>query len=409
MKNLLLSIVLASVVGAAAAQDKPASFDLVGISVSQAIGLMYAEVLKVDYVIDPEVLGDQRMVTFRYKQKDGAIRPFVVEFLRALGYTIETRRGIDFISKVKPERLVEAAEVVKVYRPNFRSVDFISRTLSPLFKGRFTVNRAVATAPGAAQSKDAPSGSAAATISQDSDVLVFTGAQAEVDKLTLLLPQVDFQVGEVVVRGVVYEVTTSEKEGSAFGLLASLLGGKLTAGMGTTNALGSFLRFQNTAIEAVYSMLSQDSRFKVMSSPSLRIRSGAEGSFSVGQDVPVLAAVSYPANGQPVQSVEYRSSGVLFNIVPTVREGVIDLNIDQQLSNFAQTTTGVNNSPTLTKRALKTSVGMQDGDLIVLGGLTENKESDTRDGPGFMPRFFHTTGKDNSRSEILLVLQVQRI
>lgn len=409
MKNLLLSIVLASVVGAAAAQDKPASFDLVGISVSQAIGLMYAEVLKVDYVIDPEVLGDQRMVTFRYKQKDGAIRPFVVEFLRALGYTIETRRGIDFISKVKPERLVEAAEVVKVYRPNFRSVDFISRTLSPLFKGRFTVNRAVATAPGAAQSKDAPSGSAAATISQDSDVLVFTGAQAEVDKLTLLLPQVDFQVGEVVVRGVVYEVTTSEKEGSAFGLLASLLGGKLTAGMGTTNALGSFLRFQNTAIEAVYSMLSQDSRFKVMSSPSLRIRSGAEGSFSVGQDVPVLGAVSYPANGQPVQSVEYRSSGVLFNIVPTVREGVIDLNIDQQLSNFAQTTTGVNNSPTLTKRALKTSVGMQDGDLIVLGGLTENKESDTRDGPGFMPRFFHTTGKDNSRSEILLVLQVQRI
>jgi type II secretory pathway component GspD/PulD (secretin) len=119
--------------------------------------------------------------------------------------------------------------------------------------------------------------------------------------------------------------------------------------------------------------------------------------------------VSYPNNGLPVQSVEYRSSGVIFNVLPTIKESVIDLAIDQQLSNFAQTTTGVNNSPTLTKRALKTSVGLQDGDLIVLGGLTENKESDTRDGPGFLPRFFHTTGKDNSRAEVLLVLQVQRL
>jgi type II secretory pathway component GspD/PulD (secretin) len=119
--------------------------------------------------------------------------------------------------------------------------------------------------------------------------------------------------------------------------------------------------------------------------------------------------VSYPSNGQAVQSVEYRSSGVIFNVQPTVREGVIDLGIDQQLSNFITTTTGVNNSPTLTKRALKTMVGMQDGDVIVLGGLTETKESGSRDGLSFIPKFLHTTGKENSRSEILLVLQVQRI
>lgn len=103
------------------------------------------------------------------------------------------------------------------------------------------------------------------------------------------------------------------------------------------------------------------------------------------------------------------TNGVIFNISPTVRESVIDLAVDQQLSNFAQTTTGVNTSPTLTKRALKTSIGMQDGDLIVLGGLTENKESDTRDGLSFLPKFFNTTGKENSKTEIFLVLQIQRI
>ncbi|WP_234267631.1 type II secretion system protein GspD [Hydrogenophaga sp. NFH-34] len=409
MKRLVTSLCLGVFLSLAVAQDKQASFDLAGVSVSQAIGLMYGEVMKTDFVIDPEVLSDQRLVTFRYKPKDGPIRPFVVEFLRALGYAVDTRQGIDFISKMKPERLAEAEDVVKVYRPNFRSVDFISRTLSPLFKGRFTVNRAVSAPPGATQSKDSPPESAAAAIQQESDVLVFTGSQAEVNKLSGLLPQIDFQVGEVVVRGVVYEVTTTDREGSAFGLFANLLGGKLSAGVGSVASLGSFLRFKNTALEAVYSVLSQDSRFKVMSSPSLRIKSGSQGVFSVGQDVPVLGAVSYPANGQPVQSVEYRSSGVIFNIQPTVRESLIDLDIDQQLSNFAQTTTGVNGSPTLTKRALKTSVGLQDGDLIVLGGLTENKQTETRDGPSFLPRLFHTVGKEGTRSEILLVLQVLRI
>ena len=100
---------------------------------------------------------------------------------------------------------------------------------------------------------------------------------------------------------------------------------------------------------------------------------------------------------------------MIFNIHPTVRESVIDLSIDQQLSNFIATTTGVNNSPTLTKRALKTSVGMQDGDLIVLGGLTENKESKSHDGLSFLPKFMQTTGNEASRSEILSVLQIQRI
>lgn len=112
-----------------------------------------------------------------------------------------------------------------------------------------------------------------------------------------------------------------------------------------------------------------------MSSPSLRIRSGAEGSFSVGQNVPVLGAVSYSSNGMAVQSATYRSRGVLFNVAPVIREGVIDLAIDQQLSNFVATTTAVNELSTLTRRALKTSVGMPDDDLIVLGSLTENKES----------------------------------
>jgi general secretion pathway protein D len=389
---------------------KPVKFDFKAVNVAQVIQLIYGEVLTTQYVIDPELLADARLVSFRYTSDKGDVKIFVRSFLQSLGYLVQSKEGIDFITKRPPDEKRDALTEKGsfVYRPQYRDVSYLARLLSPLFQGAFSVNRAVIGNP-LQQDKPVPDGSATSQIDQNADVLIFSGSDKEIDRLRKLLPQVDFQLGEVVVRGVVYEVNTSGKDATAFGLLANVIGGKLQAGISSTNPVGNFLRFKNTTVDVVYAMLSQDNRFKVMSSPSLRIKSGAQGTFSVGQDVPVLGAVTYPSNGQPVQSVEYRSSGVIFNILPTVRESVIDIAVDQQLSNFAQTTTGVNTSPTLTKRALKTSIGMQDGDLIVLGGLTENKESDIRDGLSFLPKLLHTTGKENSRSEILLVLQVQRL
>jgi type II secretory pathway component GspD/PulD (secretin) len=317
---------------------------------------------------------------------------------------------VDFIAKRKEPDRVEIEDDAFVYRPRYRDVPYLARLLAPLFKGTFSINRSIRSAEVVKTDKPVPDGSAASLVDQSADTLIFSGSVKEVEKLKHLLVQVDMAVGEVLVRSVVYEVNDTDKAGSAIGALVNVMGSKLSAGLGTLDNLGTFLRFKSTSFEAIYSALSSDSRFKVLSSPTLRIRSGASGTFSVGQDVPVLGSLSYPQGaGQAVQSVEYRSSGVLFGIQPTVRDSVIDLAIDQQLSNFIATTTGVNNSPTLTKRALKTSVGVQDGDVIVLGGLTENKETHSRDGLSFLPRFFDSRGSEKSKTEVLLVLQVERI
>lgn len=208
-------------------------------------------------------------------------------------------------------------------------------------------------------------------------------------------------------RGVVYEVQTGDKEGSAFSLATRLLSGKLSvtlAGPGFDNSI----KVSVGDADAVFSALSSDSRFKVVTQPSLRVRSGAQARFSVGQDVPVLGAVSYPANGQPVQSVEYRSSGVIFNVSPQIRDSAVDLTVEQQLSNFVQTTTGVNSSPTLIKRELRTDVQMRDGEVVMLGGLTEEKSNAGRAGLSFLPHWMQSRTGDNARTELLLVLQVTR-
>lgn len=388
-----------------------ASFDLRAANVSEVLQLLYGEAMSTPYVLDPEVLVDTRLVSFRYKHGQGDLQAFVGGFLESLGYTVERKGGVDFVRKRKAEEATLPETRLHLYRPQYRDVTYLARVLAPLFKGAFSVNRSIRASGQSMPEGDVPNGSAAALIDQDADVLLFSGTQLEIEKLQELLPQIDVVTGEVLVRGVVYEVGRTDKSGSAFGLLANLLGGNLNIGIGSAAGnLGNFIQLKNTALDAVYSMLETDSRFKVISSPSLRIQSGARGVFSVGQDVPVLGALSFPQGaGQAVQSVEYRSSGVIFDIRPTVRGAVIELAISQQLSDFVKTTTGVNNSPTLTKRELQTKVALQDGDVIVLGGLAENKSSRSRDGLSFMPSFLHTKGHEKSGVEILLILQVERI
>ena len=100
-----------------------------------------------------------------------------------------------------------------------------------------------------------------------------------------------------------------------------------------------------------------------------------------GQQVPVLGAVSYQGdNSTPVQSVEYRDSGVILRVRPVVHRDVIDLDIAQELSNFVRTDTGVNATPTLIKRALTNRLSLRSGDVIVLGGLTEDRDERAKSG-----------------------------
>jgi type II secretory pathway component GspD/PulD (secretin) len=202
----------------------------------------------------------------------------------------------------------------------------------------------------------------------------------------------------------VFEVGSAASDGSAVSLAVNLLGGRLT-GSTPAAALPYSLGMRVVGIEAVYSVLQADSRFKVVSSPTLRIRTGEHGKLSIGSEVPVLGAVSLTSAGQPAQSVEYRSSGVILDLRADVLEEAIYLVVQQQVSSFVATTTGVNSSPTLLKRDLSTNLGLRSGEIVVLGGLDEIRKSDARSGlPGFLS-FLGTRSSDEARSELILILE----
>lgn len=399
---------------AAARLKKPSNgaFDFQLVTVSQLVTLLYGEAVKTPYVIAPEVLEDQRRVSFRYNTKHGELKAFLALFLDSLGFGVEQRSGVDFVFKRREqEEQEQPSRDAFIYRPRYRDTAYLARLVSPLFQGRFTVNRPVSAPSEARVGGKVPEGSAASLIDQRGDTLLFHGTSDEIAALARLLPQIDTPVGEVSVRAAAYEVVNSTERGSAFQLALDLL----SKGLGIEVAIdgdkfGNSIRLKAGDFSAVVSALAKDSRFQVINSPNLRIRSGAKGRLTVGQKVPVLKSVSYPrGGGEPVQSVEYHSSGVIFELAPTVKDRIIDLSVTQQISDFVKTTTGVNNSPTLNTREVSTEISLHDGDVILMGGLTTNKSTDNRTGLAFLPRFLDSRSDASSNTEILLMLQVERV
>ena len=163
----------------------------------------------------------------------------------------------------------------------------------------------------------------------------------------------------------------------------------------------NFLSFKNFDIDFYLSVLSKDDRLKIISRPSVRVQSTETAKL-------ILANVNYQ-DGRAVQSIEYRSSGVIFEITPEILRNVVNLEVRQEMSNFAETLNGVNNSPTLVKREMRTSITAKSGEVLVLGGLTEDKDSSSKAGLSFLPDFFAASSKTTEKTEILLLLHIEVI
>ncbi|WP_409044731.1 type II secretion system protein GspD [Mannheimia haemolytica] len=306
---------------------------------------------------------------------------FIQRYFSNMNISVSEKKGVVYIGHIEPKQ----PKVIKrsfVYSPIHRDVDYLASFL-----------------------KDGTEGN---QVFASGDKLVYYGTSEDIARVKSILKSIDTKSREVVVTGYVFEVQNIEKEGSGINLLAKLLSGKLGISVGYKQSYENFITVNAGNLDAMFELFRTDQRFRVVSSPTLRVKSGSRGNFSVGSDVPVLSNVTYQ-DGRPIQSIEYRSSGVIFDIQPTIKDKAIDLKI-QQLSNFIKTDTGVNNSPTLVKRDLVTDVTVKSGDVIVLGGLAENKISNGETSFSLLPKgWLSGKSNENTKTDIIVLLQVKEI
>lgn len=382
------------------------------IRIAPLARIVLGDVLQVGYVLDADVLKDDAPITIK---TSAVTKANAFDWLQAVvqpyGYTLtRDRYGVRLAKGVKASEDLESF----FYRPRFRSFGYIIELVRPFFpRGQWSFERA-ATVPGGVPNaggaaEKPPAGMGAAIGRIDTDAFVYQSTPADVRRLREFLAQVDTRTPEVVIRAAVYEVSHIQRDSSGVSLAVSLLNDRLGLNLGKPVS-GAWSASLNIAgIQAAFAALSSDTRFKSLSRPELRVASGATGRVTVGADVPVLGAVTTAGNGTVTQSVDYRASGVILDVSPVVLDSIIELKVRQESSSFVQTSTGVNQSPTLLKRAVETRVQVEPGSLVVFGGLQETRTGDDASGWSFVPDWLKAKTRDSSETELVLVLHVESI
>jgi len=168
-------------------------------------------------------------------------------------------------------------------------------------------------------------------------------------------------------------------------------------------------------VRAVVSALDSVSDVNVVSSPSLMVLNNETARLQVGDQVPVATAESSSVDdlNAPIRNeIEYRDTGVILEITPRVNaSGLVLLDIVQEVSDVAETTTSGLESPTISQRSFKSSVLLNDRETLALGGLIRDTKSNAKNGIPILSDIpligaaFGSTDLKANRTELLVVLR----
>lgn len=157
-------------------------------------------------------------------------------------------------------------------------------------------------------------------------------------------------------------VATTETSEGDLTALATLLGG----------ANGLIAGIIKDGWGAVVQAVSTDTNTNILATPHLTTMDNEEAFFIVGQEVPILTGTSTGSNNSnPFQTVERQEVGIKLKVTPQINEGdAVQMTIEQEVSSVSGATSI---DISINKREIKTTVIVDDGGTIVLGGLIDEE------------------------------------
>jgi general secretion pathway protein D len=137
----------------------------------------------------------------------------------------------------------------------------------------------------------------------------------------------------------------------------------------------------------------------------------------VGNDVPIQtgSATVLSASNTVVNTIDYRSVGLILRVIPRISvNGNVRLDIEQEISQVANNT-GVGGNPTFSQRKVKSSIGVQNGQTVLLAGLIQEQQDVNRGGIPLLDQIpnlgdvFSHQNKNGTRTELIIFIRPQII
>lgn len=176
------------------------------------------------------------------------------------------------------------------------------------------------------------------------------------------------------------------------GATAAIASGNATT---TATAVGSLGGGLNMALApsingqyylgALANFLQNSGDANVLSTPNLMTLDNEEAKIVIGNNVPFVTG-SYANTGgnsgavNPFNTVERKDVGLMLRVRPQISEnGTVKMSIYQEVSKIDAATLKDTNGPTTSKRSIESNVVVDDGNIIVIGGLLEDSYSQAED------------------------------
>lgn len=200
---------------------------------------------------------------------------------------------------------------------------------------------------------------------------------------------------------------------------ASVRGGTAGGvGLGTGGLSLSYLNHLGV-VRARLNALASQNKARILSTPRVMARNGEAATIQVGQEVPIVTSQqstsgltlgSGATNTGVLQTIQYRNTGVILKVKPIIFAGRVELDVQQEVSSAASTSTGVNVSPTFSTRRVDTKVSIRDGATVALGGLISRTESKGNTGVPLLKdvpvvgQLFRTNTSSLDETELIILI-----
>ena len=264
------------------------------------------------------------------------------------------------------------------------------------------------TAPVAASAQPSTGGFIQADPSTNS--LIITASDAQYRQLRAVIDQLDGRRAQIYIEAMIVKVD-AEKAASlgvqwaggagtntlvgaganftGFGKIPALTDVITSAATNSVPALNGFnvalarrLSDGSISLGALATFLQTEAGGNILSTPNLVTLDNEEAKIVVGENVPFVTG-SYSNTGSnngsvnPFQTVERKDVGLTLRVRPQVGEGgAVRLTIFQEDASVKSATAAAANGPTTSKSSIETSVVVDDGEVLVLGGLMKDEYTD---------------------------------
>ena len=292
----------------------------------------------------------------------------------------------------------------------------LAQTLRAVVSSDTTAINTAAPVPGTStpQQISLPSGGSAGFIQADptTNTIIITASESVYRDLRTVIDQLDARRAQVYIESLIVEVSASKaaelgvqwaalsgdntsnyRVGALTGFTSQGGGDNLISQASTKAATGNLLSpgngltlgvFNQSGLGALAHALESDSSANILSMPNLITLDNEEAKIIVGQNVPFLtgqyttAASAGSAGVNPFQTIERKDIGLTLRVKPQISQGdTVKMAIYQETSGIDKSVSTGGAGLATTKRSLDTNVLVDDGQIIVLGGLIDDNMQDS--------------------------------